>query len=77
MTEQDLHSLLIKEYNTVRDRNLMQSQQLCEKLGLACSDGLEAVVNAMRIPSRTKFVAEFRHCNASYEQGCVGPSKEM
>jgi len=43
VSEEDLRVRLAKEYREVAERNLMRSQQLCERLEMACSDGLEVV----------------------------------
>ncbi|KAL3531285.1 hypothetical protein ACH5RR_010607 [Cinchona calisaya] len=54
--------------------NEYQSSRLCESLYTRCEDKMDEL-QVLRLPSMAKFNAGFLHCNQSFEQECVGPSK--
>lgn len=55
--------------------NEYQSSKLCEALYTKCEDDMDRL-QALRLPSMAKFNAGFVYCNQSFEQQCVGPSKQ-
>ncbi|GLT42403.1 hypothetical protein SLA2020_164050 [Shorea laevis] len=66
----------IKEvYKNVIMANEYQSAKLCEALYTRCEDKMDQL-QVLRLPSMAKFNAGFLQCNQSFEQECVGPSKE-
>lgn len=50
------------------------SSKICEALYTSCEDRMDQL-QALRLPSMAKFNAGFFHCNQTFEQDCVGPSK--
>ncbi|KAG7639007.1 putative guanylate-binding protein [Arabidopsis thaliana] len=55
--------------------NEYQSSKLCEALYTSCEDDMDHL-QALRLPSMAKFNAGFVYCNKTFEQQCVGPSKQ-
>jgi hypothetical protein len=56
--------------------NEYQSSKLCEALYTNCEEKMDQL-QVLRLPSMAKFNAGFLHCNQSFEQECVGPSKTI
>ncbi|KAL5712466.1 hypothetical protein ACHQM5_014638 [Ranunculus cassubicifolius] len=54
--------------------NEYQSSKLCEEFYIQCEDKMDHL-QMLRLPSMAKFNAGFLHCNQSFEEECVGPSK--
>ncbi|OVA05358.1 Guanylate-binding protein [Macleaya cordata] len=54
--------------------NEYQSSKLCESLYTRCEDKMDQL-QVLRLPSMAKFNAGFLHCNQSFEDECIGPSK--
>ncbi|KAL3849916.1 hypothetical protein ACJIZ3_011798 [Penstemon smallii] len=63
-----------KVYKNFILANEYQSSKLCEALYTSCEDKMDQL-QVLRLPSMAKFNAGFLHCNQSFEQKCVGPSK--
>ncbi|XP_010554459.1 PREDICTED: guanylate-binding protein 7-like isoform X2 [Tarenaya hassleriana] len=55
--------------------NEYQSSKLCEGLYTKCEDGMDHL-QTLRLPSMAKFNVGIQHCNQSFEQKCVGPSRK-
>ncbi|KAG8653931.1 hypothetical protein MANES_05G083700v8 [Manihot esculenta] len=64
-----------KAYKNVILANDYQSAKLCEALYVRCEDEMDQL-QVLRLPSMAKFNAGLLQCNQSFEQECVGPSKE-
>ncbi|KAG6575940.1 Guanylate-binding protein 4, partial [Cucurbita argyrosperma subsp. sororia] len=64
-----------KVHSNIILANRYQSSKLCEELYTKCEDQMDHL-QALRLPSMAKFNAGFLQCNQSFEQECVGPSKE-
>ncbi|XP_031745154.1 atlastin-1 isoform X2 [Cucumis sativus] len=64
-----------KVHSNVILANRYQSSKLCEALYMKCEDEMDHL-QALRLPSMAKFNAGFLQCNQSFEEECVGPSKE-
>ncbi|GMY16760.1 guanylate-binding protein 5 [Fagus crenata] len=63
-----------KVYKNFIMANEYQSSKLCEALYTNCEEKMDQL-QVLRLPSMAKFNAGFLHCNQSFEQECVGPSK--
>ncbi|KAJ6822537.1 guanylate-binding protein 4 isoform X2 [Iris pallida] len=63
-----------KVYRNFLMLNAYQSSKLCEALYTRCEDKMDEL-QVLRLPSMAKFNAGFLHCNQSFEEQCVGPSK--
>lgn len=61
-------------YKNIVMANEYQSSKLCEALYTTCEEKMDQL-QVLRLPSMAKFNAGFDHCNRSFEQECVGPSK--
>ncbi|XP_010527336.1 PREDICTED: guanylate-binding protein 4 [Tarenaya hassleriana] len=55
--------------------NEFHSSKLCEALYTKCEDDMDHL-QTLRLPSMAKFNAGIQHCNQSFEQQCVGPSRQ-
>jgi len=75
--EAELEKKMADLFQTIQERNQLRSKELCEQLQISCSESLEQVIEGMRLPSRNKFSMIFERCNSTYEEHCIGPSKEM
>uniref|UniRef100_A0A2N9F6P7 GB1/RHD3-type G domain-containing protein n=1 Tax=Fagus sylvatica TaxID=28930 RepID=A0A2N9F6P7_FAGSY len=65
-----------KVYKNFIMANEYQSSKLCEALYTNCEEKMDQL-QVLRLPSMAKFNAGFLHCNQSFEQECVGPSKTI
>jgi len=66
VSDQDFSTRLATAGWLITERNAMRSKELCEKLQIECSDELEATVNQMRLPSRSKFLSGFARNRAAH-----------
>ncbi|XP_008776501.1 guanylate-binding protein 4-like isoform X2 [Phoenix dactylifera] len=64
-----------KVYRNILLANEYQSSKLCEALYTKCEDLMDQL-QVLRLPSMAKFNSGFLRCNQSFEEDCVGPSKE-